>query len=236
MSPRRGARILLVEDDAETRAAIAGVLEGDGHEVIGVGRGESGTRALASGEIAAVILDVGLPDVSGFDLCRAWRAAGRRVPVLMLTARSDVSSRVKGLDSGADDYLGKPFALSELRARLRALLRRGVDEERPRVLRRGPLTLDFARRQAFLGKTEVPLTRRELEVIERLAGAGGRAVSRGDLLDEIWGEATPEAAASLEVIVARVRRKLERGDRESLIRTVRGFGYALAESKERGST
>ena len=234
MIPGRGRRILLVEDDTETREAIARVLLDDGHQVIGVGRGESGTRALASEDIAAVILDVGLPDGSGVDLCREWRAAGRRVPVLMLTARTDVSSRVRGLDAGADDYLGKPFALSELRARLRALLRRGADPRPPPVLRRGPLTLDFASRRAFLGKTEVPLTRREIEVLERLAWAKGRAVSRADLLEEIWGESTPEAAASLEVIVARVRRKLEHGGRESLIRTVRGFGYALAEGKEDG--
>jgi len=228
VSPGGGRRILLVEDDAETREAVGRVLADEGHHVTSVDRGEAGTRALGSGEIAAVVLDVGLPDGSGFDLCRGWRAAGVRVPVLMLTARTDVSSRVKGPDSGADDYLGKPFALSELRARLRALLRRGADPERSRLLRLGPVTVDFGRRQAFLGKTEVPLTRRELDVLERLAWARGRAVSRADLLEEIWGDSTPEAAASLEVIVARVRRKLERGDKESLIRTVRGFGYALA--------
>ena len=228
MSPAGGRRILLVEDDAETREAVGRVLADDGHHVTSVDRGEDGTRALAGGEIAAVVLDVGLPDGRGFDLCRAWRAAGVRVPVLMLTARTDVSSRVKGLDAGADDYLGKPFALSELRARLRALLRRGADPERRQVLRLGPVTLDFGRRQAFVGKAEVPLTRREIDVLERLAWARGHAVSRADLLEEIWGESTPETAASLEVIVARVRRKLERGDKESLIRTVRGFGYALA--------
>src|SRR5207249_11027797 len=207
---------------------VARVLADEGYRVVGAERGEAGTRALKAGAIAAVILDVTLPDASGFDLCRDWRAAGVRVPVLMLTARTDVSSRVRGLDAGADDYLGKPFALSELRARLRALLRRGADPERARLLRLGPVTLDFGRRQAFVGKTEVPLTRREIDVLERLAWARGHAVSRADLLEEIWGESTPEAAASLEVIVARVRRKLERGDKESLIRTVRGFGYALA--------
>jgi len=228
MSPAGGRRILLVEDDPETREVVARALVDDGHQVVTADRGEAGTRALKAGDIAAVILDVFLPDASGFDLCRSWRSAGMRLPVLMLTARTDVSSRVKGLDAGADDYLGKPFALSELRARLRALLRRGDDPQRQRVLRLGALTLDFGRRQAFLGETEVPLTRREIDVLERLAWARGHAVSRTDLLEEIWGESTPEAAASLEVIVARVRRKLERGERESLIRTVRGFGYALA--------
>jgi two-component system, OmpR family, response regulator len=230
---KRGGRtrILLVEDDSETRLAISRALADDGYEVLGVERGEAGTRALRTGEFAAVILDVGLPDRSGFDLCRDWRSAGVRVPVLMLTARTDVSSRVRGLDAGADDYLGKPFALSELRARLRAVMRRGADPLRPRVLRLGDVTLDFSRRQAWLGGTEVPLTRREIDVLERLASARGRVVSRVDLLEEIWGESTQETAASLEVIVARLRRKLEGGDRESIIRTVRGFGYALASAR-----
>ena len=227
-----GTRILLVEDDSEMRQAISRALADDGYEVLGVERGEAGTRALRTGEIAAVVLDVGLPDRSGFDLCRDWRGAGLHVPVLMLTARTDVASRVRGLDSGADDYLGKPFALSELRARLRALMRRGTDPQRPRVQHLGDVTLDFGRRQAWLGGTEVPLTRREIDVLERLAWAKGHVVSRENLLDEIWGESTPEASASLEVIVARLRRKLERGDRESVIRTVRGFGYALATGRE----
>jgi len=228
MTVRDAPGILLVEDDAETREAVARVLADEGYRVVGAERGEAGTRALKTGQIAAVILDVSLPDASGFDLCRDWRAAGVRVPVLMLTARTDVSSRVRGLDAGADDYLGKPFALSELRARLRALLRRGSDPLRRRVLTLGPLTIDFGRRQAWLGRAEVPLTRREIDVLERLAWARGHAVSRDDLLEEIWGESTPEAAASLDVIIARLRRKLEKGDKESLIRTVRGFGYALA--------
>jgi two-component system OmpR family response regulator len=235
MTVEGAQRILLVEDDAETREALTRVLTGDGYRVVSAARGEAGTRALKAGEIAAVVLDVWLPDVNGFDLCRDWRAAGLRVPVLMLTARTDVSSRVQGLDAGADDYLGKPFALSELRARLRALLRRGTDPLRERVLRLGELNVDFGRRQAWLGEAEVPLTRREIDVLERLAWARGHAVSRDDLLEEIWGESTPEAAASLEVIVARLRRKLESGEKESLIRTVRGFGYALAGRRRSGT-
>ena len=228
MTTRDAPCILLVEDDDETRDAVSQVLAGEGYRVIAAARGEAGTRALEAGDVAAVILDVTLPDGSGIDLCRDWRASGRRVPVLMLTARADVSSRVRGLDAGADDYLGKPFALSELRARLRALLRRGSDPLRPRVLTSGEVTIDFGRRQAWLGGSEVPLTRREIDVLERLAWAGGHAVSRDDLLEEIWGGSTPEAAASLDVIIARLRRKLETGGREPLIRTVRGFGYALA--------
>ncbi|HEX9428738.1 MAG TPA: response regulator transcription factor [Candidatus Polarisedimenticolia bacterium] len=228
MTAREAPCILLVEDDAETREALSRFLSAEGYRVVGAARGDAATRALKTGTVTAVILDVGLPDVSGIDLCRDWRAAGLRLPILMLTARTDVSSRVQGLDAGADDYLGKPFALSELRARLRALLRRGSDPLRLRRITLGPLTIDFGRRQAFIGREEVPLTRREFDLLERLAWARGHVVSRDDLLAEIWGESTPEAAGSLEVIVARLRRKLERGEKESLIRTVRGVGYALA--------
>jgi len=235
MNAREASCILLVEDDAETRDALSRFLSDEGYRVVSAARGDAGTRALKAGAVDAAILDVGLPDVSGIDLCRDWRAAGLRLPVLMLTARTDVSSRVRGLEAGADDYLGKPFALSELRARLRALLRRGSDPLRRRVLTLGPLTIDFGRRQAWIAEVEVPLTRREIDVLERLAWARGHVVSRDDLLEEIWGESTPETTASLEVIVARLRRKLERGGKESLIRTVRGVGYALAGAPDGGT-
>ena len=235
MSAREASCILLVEDDAETRDALSRFLSDEGYRVVSAARGDAGTRALKAGAVDAAILDVGLPDVSGIDLCRDWRTAGLRLPVLMLTARTDVSSRVQGLEAGADDYLGKPFALSELRARLRALLRRGSDPLRQRVLTLGPLTIDFGRRQAWIAEVEVPLTRREIDVLERLAWARGHVVSRDDLLEEIWGESTPETAASLEVIVARLRRKLERGEKEALIRTVRGVGYALAGAPDGGT-
>ena len=220
--------ILIVEDDAETRTVVAEALVAEGHRVIAVGLGEAGAKALRAGGIAAVVLDVWLPDGNGIDLCRDWRRSSVRIPILMLTARTDVSSRVKGLDAGADDYLGKPFALSELRARLRALLRRGARSVQEQVFELGRLRLDFGRRQAWLGSAEVPLTRRELDVLERLHSAKGHAVSRDDLLEEVWGEATPEAAASLEVIVARLRRKLEGPAGAAVIRTLRGYGYALS--------
>lgn len=220
--------MLLVEDDAQTREFVARALEDEGIPVRSVGRGEAASRALREGNYAAVVLDVWLPDANGIELCRAWRASGLRVPVLMLTARTGVSSRVAGLDAGADDYLGKPFALAELKARLRALVRRGGQERPARLLERGRVRVDFERRQAWEGAREIPLTRREIDVLERLTWAKGRVVSRNDLLEELWGEATPEAAASLEVIVARLRRKLEGGEKGFLVRTVRGHGYALA--------
>jgi two-component system, OmpR family, response regulator len=228
MTPPEEGRVLVVEDDPETREVVARALREDGFSVEAQARAASGTRAMQKGGVSAVILDVWLPDGSGIDMCRAWRSRGLDVPILMLTARTDVGSRVAGLEAGADDYLGKPFALAELRARLRALLRRGPRSSRERVLRRGDVVVDFARRQAFAAETEVPLTRREIEVLERLFRGGGHAVARDDLLDEIWGEASDAAAASLEVILARLRRKLERDRKGVLIRTVRGFGYALA--------
>lgn len=221
------ARILVVEDDATTRESLARALRLDGHRVETAARGETASRLLQTPPWAAVVLDLGLPDGSGLDWCREWRRRGHTVPILILTARGDVGSRVEGLDAGADDYLGKPFALSELKARVRALLRRAGDGADNRLLVHGDLRVDFAKRRAMAGSDEVPITRREFEVLERLAGARGRLVAKNELLEELWGEATPETAASLEVIITRLRRKLDRGAAESVIRTLRGSGYAL---------
>jgi two-component system, OmpR family, response regulator len=227
------SRILVVEDDATTREALARALRLDGHHVETAARGEAASRLLQAPPWSAVVLDLGLPDGDGLDWCREWRRRGETVPILILTARGDVGSRVEGLDAGADDYLGKPFALSELKARVRALLRRAGDGGARRLLVHGDLRVDFARRHALAGSSEVPITRREFEVLERLAGAKGRVVSKDDLLEELWGEATPETAASLEVIITRLRRKLDRGSADSLIRTLRGSGYALQPKGDR---
>ncbi len=229
-----GGRVLFVEDDVATRRLVAGALAGEGYALETHGHGESATSALRSGDFDAVILDVGLPDANGIELCRAWKRQGIGVPILILTARTDVASRVVGLDAGADDYLGKPFAISELKARLRALLRRSPRPEADWILKRGSVIVDFRSRRAFAGEREVAITRREIDVLARLAWSRGRAVARDDLLEDVWGEASAEAAASLEVIVSRLRRKLEGEGREPLIRTIRGYGYALAPPSERG--
>jgi two-component system OmpR family response regulator len=231
---RRRAHVVIVEDDREMRELLRDALGGYGYEVTAVGRGSLATDAVLPGAVDAVVLDVWLPDVNGVDLCQAWRRAGVRTPILMLTARTDVASRVAGLEAGADDYLGKPFALAELKARLGALLRRGGRQLRGQLLSHGAVTVDFGRRQAWVGGHEVAVTRRELEVLERLAESRGNAVSRDELLQDVWGEATREAAASLEVIVARLRRKLDRPGGAGLVRTVRGFGYALASPESEG--
>jgi len=222
-----GVRILLVEDARETREMIARALGAQGYLVTAVATCSAADAALKGNEFRAVILDLGLPDGSGIELCRSWRRSGMTAPVLILTARVDVASRVAGLDAGADDYLPKPFAVAELRARLRALLRRAPGAEKDRTYRHGDLSVDFSRRLVLKGGAEIPITRRELEVLTRLARALGHAVSRDDILEEIWGEATEQAAASLEVIIARLRRKLDAPGGDQLIRTIRGHGYAL---------
>jgi DNA-binding response OmpR family regulator len=223
-----GTSVLLVEDDAETRDLIARALTDEGCDVVAVGRAHAASDALRTATFSAIILDVGLPDGSGISCCREWRRTGLKTPILILTAWTDVSSRVDGLDAGADDYVGKPFAIAELRARLRALLRRASDAPGEQVFRHGDLVVDFGRRRVQRGADEIPLTRRELEVLERLVRARGHAVPREELLDEIWGAVTSEAGASLEVIVGRLRRKLDTAGGERLIRTIRGHGYALA--------
>jgi two-component system OmpR family response regulator len=223
-------RVVIVEDDREMRQLLLDALGNDGYAVTAVGQGSEASEVVLQESVDVVVLDVWLPDVNGVQLCQDWREEGIRTPILMLTARTDVSSRVAGLEAGADDYLGKPFALAELRARLGALMRRRGRSLRGEMFRRGAVAVDFGRRRAWVGGREVAVTRRELEVLERLAEASGHAVSREDLLRDVWGEATRESAASLEVMVARLRRKLDHpGGR--LVRTLRGYGYALVATE-----
>jgi DNA-binding response OmpR family regulator len=174
-----------------------------------------------------VVLDLGLPDGSGLTLCRELRTEGSVIPILILTARSQVALRVEGLDAGADDYLAKPFALAELRARVRALGRRssGSSAVQLRGLRqvRGDLVLDFGTRTATRAKTAVPITARQWAILELLASRGGRIVPRSDLLEIVWGDASDANANSLEVLIARLRKKLG----ADVIRTLRGEGYAF---------
>ncbi len=228
MAERR-RRAVVVEDDAETRRFVVRALEEEGLEVRSAGRAESALALLLEPGADVVILDVGLPDVSGFELCGEIRRQGLDVPILMLTARSDVASRVEGLEAGADDYLGKPFALAELKARVRALLRRARPGIAESVLEHAGVRIDLRRRRAHRGEDEIPLTRRELDLLIRLVRARGVVVPRETLLEDLWGRETPEAAASLEVIVSRLRRKLPKAGASSLVRNVRGVGYALDE-------
>ena len=229
----RSKRVLVVEDDPTTRESVARALAHEGYELGTASGGEKASELVNTGTWSVVILDLGLPDGSGLDWCREWRRRGQSVPILILTARGDVDSRVEGLDAGADDYLAKPFALAELKARVRALLRRTAEGTADRLLVRGDLRVDFARRRATIGDEEIPITRREFDVLERVAGAKGMVVLKEDLLEDLWGEVTPEHSASLDVIITRLRRKLDRGSKDSIIRTLRGSGYAMQMKAER---
>jgi two-component system, OmpR family, response regulator len=226
-------RILLVEDSARVSATVGAGLRTRGHGVVVAGGVGAASDAFESAHFDVAIVDIGLPDGSGLDWCRAARRAGSEVPMLLLTARNAVGDRVAGLDAGADDYLGKPFSLEELLARLRALARRGPrwDES---VRSFGSLVVDSDRRVVCVGQERLPLTAREFDIIAFLASRLGRVVLREEILEAVWGDASERSAASLEVLVARIRRKLgDHGLREA-VRTVRQVGYAwgLERSKQ----
>ena len=219
-------RILVIEDSPPTRELLKSALEGAGHAVTLTARVSSARRLVQEGEFDLMIIDVMLPDGSGFDLCREIRATGELAPILFLTARGEVGDRVTGLDAGGDDYLRKPFSLAELQARVRALGRRqGLSP--PQILRHGETEVDFTARRLRQGESEIPLTGREWEVMELLASRLGRLVAREDLLEIIWHDTGPAASESLDVIISRLRRKLGHEGESSWIRTLRGQGYIL---------
>lgn len=215
-------RVLVIEDHAETRALVSRALARDGHTVTAAGTAADALISLRDKEIDVVVLDLGLPDASGASLCAELRRAGYDVPLLVLTAQGAVSCRVECLDAGADDFLAKPFAVAELRARVRALGRRGPLPA-GLVRRIGEVVLDVSARRATRGGAAVPLTAREWAVIELLALRAGRVVPRAEILDAIWDDTAERAGASLDVILARIRRKLGEG----VVRTVRGEGYTF---------
>ena len=188
----------------------------------------AGARAeLAAGSCELAVVDVALPDGSGLDFCRAARSGGHDFPILVLSARSEVTDRVAGLDAGADDYLCKPFATAELVARVQALSRRGPRwTESTRTY--GSLRIDRDRRLVTLDGKAVPLTSRELDVVMFLAWRDGRAAPRDEILDALWGDCSETAGASLEVLVARIRRKLRSTSVPEVVRTIRNVGYAWA--------
>jgi DNA-binding response OmpR family regulator len=219
-------RILVIEDSAPTRELLKGSLTGAGHTVTAAARVSSALKLVAEEEFDILVIDIMLPDGNGLDLCREIRAMGVTTPILFLTARGEVGDRVAGLDAGGDDYLRKPFALAELQARIRALARRrGLSP--PSVLQRGTTRIDFTARRLVRDGSEVPLTGREWEVLELLASRTGRIVSRDDLLETVWHDASPAASESLDVIVSRLRRKLGQEGEVEWIRTIRGQGYLL---------
>jgi two-component system response regulator MprA len=222
------ARILVVDDDRALRRAVSRALELEGYEVE---TAEDGVSALASlderdHEPDLVVLDVLMPNLDGVRACRAIRSRSQ-IPILMLTARTEVEQRVEGLEAGADDYLAKPFAVIELIARVRALLRRSGGEAD--VLRYADLELDRDERRASRGGVELQLTRIEFALLELLLSQPRRVISRERIFRSVWGYDMSYASNSLEVYIGLLRRKTETGGRPRLIRTIRSVGYVLRE-------
>jgi two-component system response regulator MprA len=223
-------RLLVVDDDRALRDVLRRALSLSGYEIR---IAETGSEALAEvngGVPDAVVLDVGLPDIDGLEVCRLLRREGNRVPVLMLTARDTVSDRIDGLDAGADDYLVKPFDIDELKARLRALLRRaGAEGDVDGGLTFEDLKLDPARHGVVVGEQFVELTRTEYQLLELLMLNPRRVLPHSLIYDRVWGYDFGPTSNALRVYVGYLRRKLEDAGARAVIHTVRGVGYALRE-------
>jgi two-component system response regulator MprA len=222
-------RILVVDDEPAVRDAVRRALVLSGYTVDVADGGGAAVAALAAEAPDAVVLDVAMPGVDGLEVCRRLRASGDRTPVLMLTARDTVADRVEGLDAGADDYLVKPFALEELLARLRALLRRTGPAEPGSTLRFADLELDPAARTVTRAGRRVDLTRTEFALLELLLRNPRVVLTRSVIHERIWGYDFGPGSNALGVYVGYLRRKLEAGGESRLIQTVRGVGYVLRE-------
>jgi DNA-binding response OmpR family regulator len=215
--------VLLAEDDAEIAGPLGRAIEREGHQVIVVDNGAAALQVAAREPLSLVVLDIGLPQRDGLDVCRTLRAEGRDVPVLMLTARTGEMDVVIGLDAGADDYVGKPFRVGEVLARVRALLRRSVQGR----IQVGPIQLETASRRLLVGGTEVALAYKEFELLRVLMSHAGQVVSRETIWDEVWPGIADRNSKTLDMHMSWLRRKLsaaaEGGD--SLITTLRGVGF-----------
>ncbi|TMM06547.1 MAG: response regulator transcription factor [Actinobacteria bacterium] len=226
-------RLLVVEDDTGLRDVLRRALSLAGYEVRLSAEGAEALAEVARSVPDAVVLDVGLPDIDGLEVCRMLRREGNRVPVLMLTARDAVSDRIDGLDAGADDYLVKPFDIDELKARLRALLRRARgDSELDGALSFGGLRLDPARHGVEVGEQFVELTRTEYQLLELMMLNPRRVLPHSVIYDRVWGYDFGPSSNALRVYIGYLRRKLEDAGAPPVIHTVRGVGYALRESPE----
>jgi DNA-binding response OmpR family regulator len=221
-------RVLLVEDEPNAARVLAKGLREQAYAVDMAADGEAALFQIGTTDYDAVILDVMLPAKDGFAVCRSVRAGGSSVPILMLTARDGVDSRIEGLDCGADDYLVKPFDFGELLARLRALIRRGRQPLLPELLIAGPLTLETRSRHVRMRGLDVALTAREYAFLEYLVRHAGDVVTRSEIAEHVWDEHYDPFSNVVDVYVQRLRRKLDQPGMESLIRTRRGEGYQLA--------
>src|SRR5580704_8486159 len=224
----RGGRVLVVDDDPDVREAVETALELEGHRVATATDGLAALKRLGQAEFDAVVLDVLMPNLDGFEVCRRLRAAGNRTPILILTARDSEEDTIRGLDLGADDYLVKPFALGELLARVRALLRRA------RSVGDAPLwfagvSLDPTTHEVRRGPRVVDLTRTEFALLELFLRNPRQVLTREVIMERIWGYDFGPTSNPLEVYVSYLRRKTEAGGEPRVIHTVRGVGYAMRE-------
>ncbi|MPZ62290.1 MAG: response regulator [Propionibacteriales bacterium] len=225
-------RILVVDDDPAVRDSLRRSLVYNDYDVAVAADGAEALASVSAHQPDALVIDVMMPRLDGLEATRALRAAGNDLPILVLTAKDAVADRVDGLDAGADDYLTKPFALEELLARLRALLRRHTIEsafEDPEPLRFSDLTLNPATREVQRGERAISLTRTEFALLELFMRQPRRVLARSFILEEVWGFDFPTTANSLEVYMGYLRRKTESGDEPRLLHTVRGVGYVLRE-------
>ena len=224
------ARVLVVDDEPAVRRALERALRLDNYEVELAADGEEALDALASNPADAVILDVSMPRLDGLEVCRRLRKAGDRTPILMLTARDAIDDRVKGLDVGADDYLVKPFALRELQARVRALLRRATDGARDgEVLRYNDLVLDPIAHEVRRGDRLVELSRTEFLLLELFMRHPRQVLTRSTIFENVWGYDFGPTSNALGVYMGYLRRKTEEGGESRLLHTVRGVGYVLRD-------
>jgi DNA-binding response OmpR family regulator len=225
-------RVLLVEDEPTAAQVLAKGLREQTYAVDVAADGDTAMFQVGTTDYDAVILDVMLPVKDGIAVCRTIRASGSSVPILMLTARDAVEARIEGLDSGADDYLVKPFDFGELLARLRALIRRGAHPMLPERLAVGLVVLDTRSRRVWVRNREVLLTAKEYALLEYLARRAGDVVGRADIAEHVWDENYDPLSNVVDVYVQRLRRKLDRPGTESLIRTRRGEGYQLGAGRD----
>jgi two-component system OmpR family response regulator len=223
-------RVLLVEDKIKLATALRRGMRKEGLSVDLAASGEDAVWMAAANSYDAVVLDVMLPGIDGFETCRRLRARSVWAPILMLTARQGVDDRVAGLDSGADDYLTKPFSFRELLARLRALVRRGA-RERPAVLEACDLRLDPAARRVWRGEAEVTLSHKEFAILEALIRRRGEVLSRLELLESAWDQAYENRSNIVDAYIRRLRAKIDQPFRAHTLETVRGAGYRLREER-----
>ena len=225
-------QILVVDDDRAVRESLRRSLSFNGYDVELATDGFDALSRIGQHRPDALVLDVMMPRVDGLEVCRRLRSAGDDLPILVLTARDSVSERVAGLDAGADDYLPKPFALEELLARLRALLRRStvVESAESQAMEFADLRMDPVTRDVTRGERQISLTRTEFSLLEMLMANPRRVLTRGRILEDVWGYDFPTSGNALEVYIGYLRRKTELDGEPRLIHTVRGVGYVLRET------